>query len=58
MTETWLLAGTVGRDHALIRRLRTLTFGLLPPFYFIRAGSYVSVGALVCTDDFLHSITG
>jgi glutathione-regulated potassium-efflux system ancillary protein KefC len=34
-----VLAGTVGRDHALVRRLRTLTFGLLAPFYFIRAGS-------------------
>jgi Kef-type K+ transport system membrane component KefB len=33
-----LLAGTVGKDHLLIRRLRTLTFGLLTPFYFIRAG--------------------
>jgi Kef-type K+ transport system membrane component KefB len=42
-----VLAGTVGRDHALIRRLRTLTFGLLTPFYFIRAGSFVSVPALV-----------
>ena len=42
-----VLAGTVGRDHALIRRLRTLTFGLLTPFYFIRAGSYVSIGALI-----------
>jgi Kef-type K+ transport system membrane component KefB len=42
-----LLAGTVGRDHALIRRLRTLTLGLLTPFYFIRAGSFVSVPALV-----------
>jgi glutathione-regulated potassium-efflux system ancillary protein KefC len=31
-----VLAGTVGKDHALIRRLRTLTFGLLTPFYFIR----------------------
>jgi Kef-type K+ transport system membrane component KefB len=41
-----VLAGTVGKDHALIRRLRTLTFGLLTPFYFIRAGSYVSVSAL------------
>jgi glutathione-regulated potassium-efflux system ancillary protein KefC len=41
------LAGTVGKDHALIRRLRTLTFGLLTPFYFIRAGSFVSVPALV-----------
>ena len=42
-----VLAGTVGKDHQLIRRLRTLTFGLLTPFYFIRAGSFVSVPALV-----------
>lgn len=42
-----VLAGTVGRDHALIRRLRTVTFGLLTPFYFIRAGSFVSVAALI-----------
>ncbi|HEV8094735.1 MAG TPA: cation:proton antiporter [Burkholderiales bacterium] len=42
-----MLAGTVGRDHALIRRLRTLTFGLLTPFYFLRAGSFVSIPALV-----------
>jgi glutathione-regulated potassium-efflux system ancillary protein KefC len=41
-----VLAGTVGKDHALIRRLRTLTFGLLTPFYFIRAGSLVSLPAL------------
>jgi glutathione-regulated potassium-efflux system ancillary protein KefC len=42
-----VLAGTVGKDHILIRRLRTLTFGLLTPFYFIRAGSLVSVSALL-----------
>ena len=42
-----VLAGTVGKDHVLIRRLRTLTFGLLTPFYFIRAGSLVSVPALI-----------
>ena len=42
-----VLAGTVGNNHALIRRLRTLTFGLLTPFYFIRAGSFVSIPALV-----------
>lgn len=42
-----VLAGTVGKDHALIRRLRTLTFGLLTPFYFIRAGSFVLVPVLV-----------
>ncbi|HYL74579.1 MAG TPA: cation:proton antiporter [Bryobacteraceae bacterium] len=42
-----VLAGSVGKDHLLIRRLRTLTFGLLTPFYFIRAGSLVSVPALL-----------
>jgi glutathione-regulated potassium-efflux system ancillary protein KefC len=42
-----VLAGTVGKDHILVRRLRTLTFGLLTPFYFIRAGSLVSVPALL-----------
>jgi Kef-type K+ transport system membrane component KefB len=42
-----VLAGTVGNDHVLVRRLRTVTFGLLTPFYFIRAGSFVSVPALI-----------
>jgi glutathione-regulated potassium-efflux system ancillary protein KefC len=42
-----VLAGVVGKDHVLIRRLRTLTLGLLTPFYFIRAGSFVSVPALL-----------
>ena len=42
-----VLAGTIGKDHALIRRLRTLTFGLLTPFYFLRAGAFVSVPTLI-----------
>jgi glutathione-regulated potassium-efflux system ancillary protein KefC len=42
-----VLAGTVGKDHILVPRLRTLTFGLLTPFYFIRAGSFVSIPALI-----------
>jgi len=42
-----MLAGTVGRDHALVRRLRALTFGLLTPFYFIRAGAFVSIPTLI-----------
>lgn len=44
-----VLAGTVGKDHALIRRLRTLTLGLLTPFYFIRAGAFVSIPALIAS---------
>lgn len=42
-----VLAGTVGKDHTLVKRLRTLTLGFLTPFYFIRAGSFVSVPALI-----------
>lgn len=41
------LAGTIGRDHDYIRRLRTLTLGLLTPFFFLRAGSFVSIPAVV-----------
>jgi len=41
-----VLAGSVGRDDAYIRRLRTLTIGFLTPFYFLRAGSFVSLPAL------------
>jgi glutathione-regulated potassium-efflux system ancillary protein KefC len=54
-----VLAGTVGKDHVLVRRLRTMTFGLLTPFYFIRAGSLVSVPALVAAPAaFLVLLTG
>ena len=42
-----ILAGSVGKDHILIRRLRTLCFGFLTPFYFIRAGAFVSIPALI-----------
>jgi glutathione-regulated potassium-efflux system ancillary protein KefC len=42
-----VLAGTVGKDHALVRRIRAMTFGLMTPFYFIRAGAFVSIPALI-----------
>jgi glutathione-regulated potassium-efflux system ancillary protein KefC len=42
-----VLAGTVGKDHSLIRRMRAMTFGLMTPFYFIRAGAFVSIPALI-----------
>jgi Kef-type K+ transport system membrane component KefB len=41
-----VLAKTIGRDNFYVRRLRTLTIGFLSPFYFIRAGSLVSLPAL------------
>ena len=40
------LSGTLSADENFIRRLRTLTVGFLTPFYFIRAGSYVSIDAV------------
>lgn len=40
------LAGTLAKDEAFVRRLRTLTIGFLTPFYFLRAGSLVSIPAL------------
>jgi glutathione-regulated potassium-efflux system ancillary protein KefC len=42
-----VLAGGAARDDFWIRRLRTLTIGFLTPFYFLRAGMLVSIGALV-----------
>jgi glutathione-regulated potassium-efflux system ancillary protein KefC len=41
-----VLAKTIGRDSYYVRRLRTLTIGFLTPFYFLRAGSLVSLPAL------------
>ena len=42
-----VLAGGAAKDTFWIRRLRTLTVGLLTPFYFIRAGMLVSLPALI-----------
>ena len=41
-----VLAGSAARDTFWIRRLRTLTVGFLTPFYFLRAGTLVSLRAL------------
>ena len=41
-----VLAGSAARDTHWIRRLRTLTVGFLTPFYFLRAGTLVSLQAL------------
>lgn len=42
-----VLAGTAARDGHWMRRLRTLTVGFLTPFYFLRAGTLVSLPALL-----------
>jgi Kef-type K+ transport system membrane component KefB len=42
-----VLAEFSNGDTFWIRRLRTLTVGFLTPFYFIRAGTFVSIPALL-----------
>jgi glutathione-regulated potassium-efflux system ancillary protein KefC len=40
------LSGLVGRNSTLIRHLRVMTFSILTPFYFLRAGTQVHIPAL------------
>src|SRR3989339_1154121 len=42
-----VLAGAAAEDRLWVRRMRTLTIGFLTPFYFIRAGSLVSLPVIV-----------
>lgn len=54
-----VLAGSAAKDTHWIRRLRTLTVGFLTPFYFIRAGTLVSLPALLSAPlIFLSLLTG
>jgi Kef-type K+ transport system membrane component KefB len=42
-----VLAGMAAEDRVWVRRMRTLTIGFLTPFYFIRAGSLVSLPVVI-----------
>jgi Kef-type K+ transport system membrane component KefB len=42
-----ILAGSAAQDAFWVRRVRTLTVGFLTPFYFLRAGTLVSLPALI-----------
>jgi Kef-type K+ transport system membrane component KefB len=42
-----VIAGTFLRDRTLATRMRSIAFSLLTPFYFIKAGLYVSLPAVV-----------
>ncbi len=44
-----VLAGSAAQDSLWVRRMRTLTVGFLTPFYFLRAGTLVSVPTLLAT---------
>ena len=41
-----IVASILEKDHMLVKRLRAITFGFLTPFYFLRAGAFVSLPAL------------
>ena len=48
-----VLSNTLSSDEQFIRRLRTLTIGFLTPFYFIRAGSFVSLQTIAAAPGIL-----
>ena len=41
-----VVAGVFLRDKTLVHRMRSIAFAVFTPFYFIRAGSFVSLPAL------------
>src|SRR6267378_1741179 len=41
-----VVAGVFLRDKTLVRRMRSIAFAMFTPFYFIKAGLYVSLSAL------------
>jgi Kef-type K+ transport system membrane component KefB len=41
-----VVAGVFMRDKTLVHRMRSIAFAMFTPFYFIRAGSFVSLPAL------------
>jgi len=42
-----VVASILEKDHLLVKRLRAISFGLLTPFYFLRAGAFISIPAIV-----------
>ncbi len=42
-----VIAGVFVRDRVLVYRIRSIAFALLTPFFFIKAGTYISLPALV-----------
>lgn len=42
-----VVAGVFVRDKTLVNRMRTIAFAIFTPFYFIKAGLYVSLPVLV-----------
>lgn len=44
-----VIAGVFVRDKLVVNRMRSIAFALLTPFFFIKAGTYVSLPAFVAS---------
>jgi Kef-type K+ transport system membrane component KefB len=53
-----VLAGTFLRERTLVQRMRTTAFSILTPFYFIRAGTLVSLHAMVVSAGIIVVLLG
>lgn len=53
-----VLAGSATKDTIWIKRVRTLTLGFFTPFYFLRAGTLVSVPAILSAPLVLLALLG
>lgn len=42
-----VIAGVFVRDRVLVHRMRAIAFTMLTPFFFIKAGTYISLPALI-----------
>jgi len=42
-----VIAGVFVRDRILVQRMRSIAFTMLTPFFFIKAGTFISLSALV-----------
>ena len=53
-----VVAGVFVRDRVLVNRMRSIAFSLLTPFYFIKAGLYVALPAVVAGAGLIGAFLG
>jgi Kef-type K+ transport system membrane component KefB len=53
-----VLAGTFLRERTLVLRMRTTAFSILTPFFFIRAGTFISLHAIASGAGFITLLLG
>jgi Kef-type K+ transport system membrane component KefB len=53
-----VVAGVFQHDKTLIKRMRTTAFALLTPFYFLKAGLYVAIPAVIASAGLIIALLG